>query len=41
MYDNKIRALEQHLERNNGLAKWEALKALSIIYHEEEKGGDW
>ena len=31
MNNNEVKELEQHLERNNGFAKWEALKALSII----------
>lgn len=30
-YEDNIKDLERHLERNNGFAKWEALKALSIM----------
>lgn len=31
MNDYDIKELEHHLESNNGFAKWQALKALSII----------
>ena len=31
MYNNEINSLEQHLDHNNGFAKYEALKALRII----------
>jgi molecular chaperone GrpE (heat shock protein) len=37
MSNNIEKELEQHLELNNGFAKWEALKALDYITWLEEK----
>ena len=37
MIDNEIKALERHLESNNGFAKMEALKALNIIKRQRDE----
>lgn len=37
MIDNEIKALEEHLEHNNGLAKRQALRALDIIKSQRDE----